>query len=332
MNSLLPVKQEQLQSSPAFSGGTMAVKQQPAYAPAIQVASAPVSWGIMENCDLPSGYSPGRVLDEIAASGFTGTELGPYGFLPTHPDELRKDLSSRGLQLCSAFVAVPLAEANAVRSALPEVTKTAALISAAGATMLILSDEMTPERSAVAGRRIEANKQSWTENEWKQVAISVRMIAEACRPFGLGVAFHHHVGSHVETPEEVERLLEEIPANEMNLCLDTGHYAYGGGDPVELLRRFPGRTSWLHFKDVDPDRLREAQQGKMDFHAAVKHGVFAPLGKGVVDFKEVLRLLTEQGYRGWAVVEQDVLPGGVGTQAPAVNASAAREYLRGLGI
>ncbi len=306
--------------------------QKAARTAAIQVASAPVSWGIMEDCELPQDYSYARVLDEIAAAGFLGTELGPYGFLPPEPERLRRELSARGLSLCSAFVAAPLANRGAVQAALQQVQKTAALIATAGATMLILSDEMTPQRSAVSGRRAEANQQSWTDEEWKHVTESVRRVAEACRPFGLGVAFHHHVGSHVETPEEVERLLHEIPANEMNLCLDTGHYAYGGGDPVELLRRFPGRTTWLHFKDVDRERLREARQSKLDFHAAVKHGVFAPLGEGVVNFSEVLRLLAEQHYRGWAVVEQDVLPGGVGTQAPLVNARAARDYLRGLGI
>jgi inosose dehydratase len=307
-------------------------QQQPVRTAPIQLASAPVSWGIMENCELPAGYSYSRVLDEIAAAGFSGTELGPYGFFPTEPQHLRRELSARGLHLCSAFLAVPLEHRNSVKEVLDQVKRTAALISAAGAKMLILSDEMTPERSAVAGRRDEANRQSWTDQEWKQVAESVHTIADACRPFGLGVAFHHHVGSHVETPEEIDRLLQEIPKSDMNLCLDTGHYAYGGGNPVELLRRFPGRTDWLHLKDIAPHRLREAQQRKLDFHAAVKSGVFAPLGQGSVNFSEILRLLAEQGYSGWAVVEQDVLPGGVGTQEPLVNARAARDYLRGLGI
>jgi inosose dehydratase len=146
------------------------------------------------------------------------------------------------------------------------------------------------------------------------------------------VAFHHHVGTHVETPEEVDRLLQELPASAMGLCLDTGHYAYGGGDPVELLRQHPGRVTWLHLKDVDVSRIEEARQRKLDFHAAVRHGVFAPLGQGSVDFARCLELLREQDYRGWGVVEQDVLPGGTGADAPLPNATAARQFLRRFGV
>src|SRR5205085_3262983 len=110
--------------------------QKSAPAPWLQIASAPVSWGIMESCENPAEYPYTRVLDEIAAAGFSGTELGPYGFLPSTPEQLKAALDGRGLHLCSAFIAFHLADASKLQAALAEVRRTAALIAAAGATML----------------------------------------------------------------------------------------------------------------------------------------------------------------------------------------------------
>jgi inosose dehydratase len=310
----------------------MATQQTPAPAPAIKVASAPVSWGIMESVETPAEYPYTRVLDEIKQAGFAGTELGPYGYLPADAQQLRAELQKRGLALCSAFIAFELAEASALAKGLEQVRRTAKLISAAGATHIVLSDEITPERSAVAGRRDEANRLSWKPAQWQTALSAVRAVIEACREFGLAVAFHHHVGSHVETPEEIDHLLGAVPARDFGLCLDTGHYYYGGGDPAEFVEKSADSVQWLHLKDADPKRLAEARDRKLDFHAGVRHGVFAPLGQGAVDFARVLAALGKQGYRGWAVVEQDVLPGGAGMDAPVVNATAARQYLRQFGI
>jgi len=153
-----------------------------------------------------------------------------------------------------------------------------------------------------------------------------------CRKFGLGVALHHHVGTHVETPEEVDRLLATIQDRALGLCLDTGHYLYGGGDPVDLVNRHGDRMSCLHLKDIDAGRLREARERKLNFHDGVRHGVFAPLGQGVIDFAAILKHLQSAHFDGWVVVEQDVLVGGAETAKPLVNATAGREYLRRLGV
>lgn len=305
---------------------------QSAPAPWLQIASAPVSWGIMESCENPADYPYTRVLDEIASAGFSGTELGPYGFLPLKAAKLRSELAKRGLHLCSAFIAFALPDSSKLQAALAEVRRTAELISAVGATMLVLSDEISPERSAVAGRREAANRFSWSDDEWQRAVAAIHAVAAECDKYNLRVAFHHHVGTHVETPEEIDRLLTELPPEALGLCLDTGHYAYGGGNPVAVLRQHPGRTAWLHLKDVNASRLASARDRQLDFHSGVRHGVFVPLGRGDVDFPECLALLRSQKYRGWAVVEQDVLPGGSGADAPLPNATAARQYLHSLGV
>jgi len=299
---------------------------------AIQAASAPINWGIMEHVELPADYKYGRVLDEIAKAGYSGTELGPYGFFPIDAGVLRRDLEKRSLTLCSAFIDIELGNASAHEAGLAEVTRSAKLISEAGAKLLVLSDKITPARNATAGRRGEANQISWNESEWKAATIAISEVIVRCRALGLRVAFHHHAGGHVETPEEVDRLFSLFPANELGLCLDTGHYIYGGGDAVAFLEKQVSRVWCVHLKDVYDAKANEARRARMNFHTAVRHGIFAPLGKGSVDFPRVVRLLRNGHYDGWVVVEADVLPGGVGADSPLANAIAGREYLRQLGI
>jgi inosose dehydratase len=299
---------------------------------AIRAASAPINWGIMEHVELPADYPSGRVLDEIAKAGYSGTELGPYGFFPPDTGVLRRNLEMRSLTLCSAFLDIELGNASAHEAGLAEVTRSAKLISEAGAKLLVLSDKITPARNATAGRRNEANEISWNEAEWKAATLAIREVIARSAAFGLRVAFHHHAGGHVETPEEVDRLFSLFPANELGLCLDTGHYIYCGGDAVAFLEKQVSRVWCVHLKDVYDAKANEARRARMNFHAAVRHGIFAPLGKGSVDFPRVVELLRNGHYNGWVVVEADVLPGGVGADSPLANAIAGREYLRKLGI
>jgi inosose dehydratase len=286
----------------------------------------------MEHVELPADYTYNRVLDEIKAAGYAGTELGPYGFLPADSTTLRSELKKRSLTLCSAFVDIELGNAAAHAEGLAFVERSARLIGDAGARLLILSDKVTPARNAVAGRRNEANQISWSEKEWQAAAAAIRSVIALCKKLGLRVAFHHHAASHVETPEEVDRLFSLFPPEELGLCLDTGHYVYCGGDTVAFLEKQVSRVWCVHLKDLYEDKAAEARQGKMNFHAAVRHGIFAPLGKGNIDFPKVLSLLQKGHFDGWVVVEADVLPGGAGADAPLANAIAGRNYLRLFGV
>jgi inosose dehydratase len=299
---------------------------------AIRVANAPISWGIMEHVELPADYPYGRVLDEIGAAGYSGTELGPYGFLPADAAALRGELEKRSLTLCSAFVDIELGNAAAHADGLAFVARSAQLISDAGARLLILSDKVAPDRNATAGRRAEGNQLSWNDSQWDAAAKAIREVITQCNTVGLRVAFHHHAGSHVETPEEIDRLFSLFPADELGLCLDTGHYVYCGGDTVEFLEKQAARVWCVHLKDLYETKAAEARAARMNFHAAVRHGIFAPLGRGDIAFPKVVRLLQDRNFDGWVVVEADVLPGGVGADAPLANAIAGREYLRLLGV
>src|ERR1700731_699216 len=298
----------------------------------IRVANAPISWGIMEHVELPADYPYTRVLDEIKAAGYSGTELGPYGFLPSDASALRRELELRSLKLCSAFVDIELGNTAAHADGIAFVARSARLISDAGARLLILSDKVTPDRNATAGRRDEGNRLSWNDLQWDAAKTAIREVIAQCKRVGLRVAFHHHAGSHVETPEEIDRLFSLFPADQLGLCLDTGHYVYCGGDTVAFLKKQVARVWCVHLKDLYKPKAAEARAAKMNFHGAVRHGIFAPLGKGDIDFPRVVALLQKGQFDGWAVVEADVLPGGVGADAPLANAIAGREYLRALGV
>jgi inosose dehydratase len=293
----------------------------------IRLANAPVSWGIMEVETWSPLLAYSTFLEELKSAGYEGTELGPYGYLPTDPLALAAELRRRVLTLTAAFVPLRLKEPGV---GLARVQAIGRLLQALGARYLVLSDALWPEREAVAGR-VAQNGPRLTDSDWTAVAANVRAVSELTAGLGLRCVFHHHAGTYIETPGEVARLIE---LTGISLCLDTGHYVYGGGDPVEAVRAFGRRVEYLHFKDVDPVRLRAAHLAGLSFLDGVRAGVFCELGTGCVLFRELFSGLEKIGYDGWAVVEQDVDAAGTPARpvarTPLDSARASREYLRHL--
>lgn len=299
----------------------------------IAVGNAPCSWGVLE-FDLEgqaAGYR--RVLDEMATTGYAGTELGDWGFLPTDPARLRAELAARQLVLVGAFVPVALATPTAWDAGRQQALRTARLLAEAtnsNAPFLILADDngKDPTRTRYAGRI--RPEQSLSPDQWDMFARGAETIARAVREeTGLRTAFHHHCAGFVETPAEIEALLERTDPTLLGLVLDTGHLVYGGGDPLALLRAHSDRVWHVHFKDCHPEIAAQARAAGWDYFEAVRHGVFCELGRGGVDFAAVIAELRRLGYTGWIIVEQDVLPG-MGT--PRESAARNRAYLASLGL
>ena len=298
----------------------------------IKVANAPVSWGAIEFENDRGGLAYGQVLDEIQGTGYVGTELGDWGFLPTEPDALDRELKSRHLELVGAFVQTPLWNPSAYDDGLKRALRAARLLAAVAGDQpfIILSDDnATVEiRNQNAGRiRPEHGLQP---HQWEDLIEGASLIARTVRDeTGLRTTFHHHGGGYIETPAEVEELLDRSDPEILGLCLDTGHFAFGGGDPAEAIRSFADRIWHIHLKDFDPSIASRSQEENWDYLESLRIGVFSELGKGAVDFPAVLRALDSIGFDSWVVVEQDLFPG-AGT--PKESAIRNRAYLHQLGI
>jgi inosose dehydratase len=292
----------------------------------IRFACAPVSWGVQDDPG-PAWKQPYQsVLGEIASAGFTGTELGPYGYFPTDPAILNDTLQRLGLKLLSSFVPVPIADPSRIVHVIGHVRKVGALLSSLGAELLVLADCQTPERREIAGRVPINGSKSLNASQWKQVGNVVREVLCAAEEFGLRLVFHPHVATFVETPGEVECFFDVLDATPVGLCLDTGHCVYGGGDPADEAKKYRSKLHYVHIKDINSHVLGDARRNHFNFEQAVGAGVFSSIGDGCIDFRSFFQLLAETNYAGWAVVEQDVIYGKT-TVPPVESMRASLSYL-----
>jgi inosose dehydratase len=297
----------------------------------IKIANAPCSWGALEfNLE---GKAPDyvQVLDEIAETGYAGTELGDWEFMPTDPTKLSQEIHGRNLVLLGAFVPVFLKDRASHQGGVEVAVRTARLMAAVEERLpyVILADEngRVPERTRNAGR--VTPEMGLSDAEWQVYAEGATKIAEAVKKeTGLRTAFHHHCAGYVETPVEIAKLMALTDPHLLGLVFDCGHYRFGGGDPIEGLRKYGKRVWHFHFKDYHPGVGKQVAENDWDYFQAVRAGVFCELGKGEVDFPSLMTGLEKLDYDGWGVVEQDVLPG---LGEPKESAKRNREYIRSLG-
>lgn len=294
----------------------------------MRIGTAPISWGA---CEIPKWGDQlpfAQVLDEMAACGYEGTELGPWSYLPTEPAALQGELGARGLSLAGAFCPVTLHDRERRAASLRSARETVDLLVAAGAPVLVLADAGDERRAAIAGRVPADGSSGFSHAEWRRFSDGVNEIARRARERGLVTAFHPHAATYVERPEEITRLMRDTDPTLVGLCLDTGHVAYGGGDPAEVARTHARRIRHVHLKDLRREVRAEAVQRHLDFREAVGMDVFAPLGDGSLDLRATLNALRAAGYGGWLIVEQDVRLGISTRASPQRDAKRSRAFLR----
>lgn len=298
----------------------------------IKIANAPCSWGVLE-FDLEgkaAGYA--QVLNEMVETGYQGTELGDWGFMPTDPARLKQEIHHRNLTLLGAFVPVALKDAKTHAAGEEVALRTARLLAGVEGTtpFIVLADDngKIPERTQNAGRI--SPKLGLSKAEWEVFARGAERIAgQVKQETGLRTVFHHHCAGYVETPQEIDMLLQLTDPGLLGLCIDTGHYRFGGGDPLEFLKKNASRIWHVHFKDCQPELAAQSRQDGWDYFTSVQKGIFCELGKGEVKFPEIKAELEKMGYDGWIVVEQDVLPG---MGSPKDSALRNRKYLTSIGF
>lgn len=282
-----------------------------------RVAAAPISWGV---CEVPGWgvqLEPQRVLEEMRELGLHATEAGPEGFLPTDPRAAAQLLARNDMLLVGAFVPAALH----LPGALEPVRRAAALLAEAGARSLILA--------ATTGREDYDGPNALDDAAWERLLRGLDEARTVCAVEGVRCSLHPHAGTVVERREHVERVLA---GSTVDLCLDTGHLMVGGADPLALARDAAERIGHVHLKDVDAALAARVADGSLAYSRAVREGMYRPLGAGDVDVAAIVGLLENSGYRGWYVLEQDVVldaepaPG----TGPLEDVRASAEHLRSL--
>ncbi len=283
----------------------------------VRLAGAPISWGV---CEVPGwGYqlNAPRVLGEMAALGLSAAEFGPDGFLPADPRARTALLEAYGLEPVGGFVPVVLHDPD--HDPVPEIER--ALEGFGTARMLVLA--------AATGLDGYDERPPLDATGWRTLLANLDRIADRAAVTGRATVLHPHVGTVVERPDEVRRVLD---GSTVALCLDTGHLLIGGGDPLDLATTAAARIGHVHLKDVDATLARAVRRGELDYTAAVRAGMYRPLGAGDVDVAGIVTALEDAGYDGWYVMEQDtVLTGPPSGAGPVEDVRASLAYLTGLG-
>ena len=300
------------------------------------VGNAPCSWGTLEHQDQSQSIPFNQMLDELVETGYTGTELGDWGYMPTDPVRLSEELAKRNnVVMLGAYVPVAMKNQATHAAGVTAAVRTAKLLAAVATTQspyLVLADDAgtDPARTKLAGR--VTAKDGLTKDEWRTFASGADRIAHAVfDETGLRTVFHHHCAGYVETPDEIATLLDMTNPDRLGLVFDTGHYVHGtgreDGDLVPALNRFKERIWYIHLEDLEPHVARRSREEEWDYFTAMRNGLYPELGKGCIDFPALLRWLAARDYKGYALVEQDILPG-MGT--PKESAARSRKYLRSI--
>lgn len=287
-----------------------------------KLAGAPITWGVCEVPGWGAMLPPERVFAEMAGLGLTATELGPVDdWLPLDAGAIRGALEPHGLQLLGGFVPLVLHEAGAHDAAVAEARRIASVMAAAGASVFVLALVQDADWSAPAGL---------DDDGWRTLAAGVDAVAAAVWELGLTVVVHPHQGTLVERRDEVDRLAS---LSDVAWCLDPGHLALGGYDPLDFVAAHGDRVAHVHLKDVDLAVAARLNAGELTLMAAVQAGLFRPLGQGDARIGELVAALDARGYDGWMVLEQDCAITGAPPapgEGPVADAAASVAFLKAL--
>jgi inosose dehydratase len=269
------------------------------------IGTAPDSWGIWFAED-PNQTPADRFLDEVVQAGYEWIEIGAYGYLSTDPAKLRDDLSSRRLKVSGGTAFARLQHPGTIEEVWAHVAPVASLTAAMGAEhVIVIPDLWRDDLTGNDKESRELSAEQWTALIEGHNELGRRMLEE----YGVHSQFHSHADSHVGYQRDVERFLEDTDPQYVNLCLDTGHIAYYGGDSVELIHRYPERIGYLHLKQVDPNLAARVVAEDISFSQAVRMDVMVEPPLGVPDLAKVIAAAnTALDHPVYGIVEQDLYP------------------------
>ena len=305
----------------------------------VTITCAPCCWGVddVSNPHLPHWE---RVLDEAAEAGFGGLELGPYGYMPLDVARVGSALEARGLRIVAGTIFDDLVSPRNRQNLLRQVHEICELITTLprpkthrgqrfAAPYLTVMDWGHDERDYAAGHSDRAPRLD--PEDCDGMISNIRAIGELARDgYDVHAVIHPHAGGYIEFEDELDRVAEGIPGEVAGLCLDTGHMDYSGMDPIETLRRYAGRTDYIHFKDIDAAKYADVMKRRIRFFDACAEGVMCPIGRGRIDYLGLRDLLNEIGYVGYITIEQERDPRN--TDRVLGDLTASRGFLRRTGF
>ncbi|GBG96952.1 myo-inosose-2 dehydratase [Lactococcus termiticola] len=285
----------------------------------IKLGICPIGW---TNDDLPELGSENtfqQAISEMALAGFTGTEIGNK--YPKEPAELKSYLEPRGLSIASAwFSAFVIADFEATKR---DFIRHRDFLHAMGSKVIVVSEQT----HSIQGqeRSIYDEKPIFTEAEWEQLTRGLEELGELAQEKDMAIVYHHHMGTGVQTTEEIERLMENTDPAKVSLLFDSGHLVFSGEDPLYIFNKYADRIKHIHLKDIRQERMEDVRAQHKSFLTGVKEGVFTVPGDGMIDFKPIWEAIRSSGYAGWMMVEAEQDPAKAN---PFIYAKKARVYIK----
>jgi inosose dehydratase len=286
----------------------------------VRIGINPLTWTNDDLPELGESNSLETCLSEARLAGYEGVELGRK--FPRDAAVLSPLLKKHDLNLVSGWYSARLLERSVedeIKASGPHLK----LLRDLGCKVMVFAEVsrcVHGERSIPLSRRPRM-----AEKEWPQFCERLDAIARYLEKQGLRLAYHHHMGTVIESEEEVDRMMGSTAA--VGLLLDTGHLTFAGGEPMRVLERHADRIVHVHCKDIRSEKLARARREDLSFLDAVLGDVFAVPGDGSIDFEPILRALAQRGYQGWLVVEADQDPA---RAHPLTHARIGHDCLRPL--
>lgn len=270
----------------------------------VKLGIAPIAWTNDDMPDLGKENTFEQCVSEMALAGYTGSEVGNK--YPTDPVVLKKALDLRGIQICnqwfSSFLTTqPYEETE--KAFIAQVK----FLQAMGSKIIGVSEQ----GHSVQGQLetpIFGCKYIMNDEEWDKVCTGLNKLGKIAKEYGITLTFHHHMGTVIQDPDEVERLMAGTDPEYVNLLFDSGHFTYCGADPLEMVQKYSSRIKHVHLKDVRPEVVEKVKAEKLSFLAGVRMGAFTVPGDGCIDFDPIFKVLEDAGYEGYMVVEAEQDP------------------------